>query len=195
MLETERLIGRKVWLRAIESRDVDHLWRLRRDRDVGLLVGNLDVPTLDQWRRMYQPSLWQGGADPSDLASYAIATRQEDLAIGMIGLRSTLLPHRAAELSTWLGKQYWNQGYGTDAVRTLVDYGFRALKLHKVFLRVLVSNPRAIRCYEKCGFRPEGVHRQELYLDGAWHDLMYMGILAPEHAHAAAVHQGGGRYV
>jgi RimJ/RimL family protein N-acetyltransferase len=142
---------------------------------------------------MYQPSPWQGGADPSDLASYAIATRPEDLAIGMIGLRSTLLPHCAAELSTWLGKQYWNQGYGTDAVRTLVDYGFRALRLHKVFLRVLVLNTRAIRCYEKCGFQCEGVHREELYLDGAWHDLMYMGIVAPTHEHAAAAPRGGTR--
>ncbi len=186
MVEPERLSGWKVWLRPIEPRDLDRLWQLRRDRELGLLVGNLDVPTLEQWRRIYSRNPWEHGGDPNDLASFVIALPPDDLAIGMIGLRWSALPHHAAELSMWLGKPYWNKGYGTDAIRTLLDYAFRELGLHKVFLRVLVTNARAIRCYEKCGFKREGLHRQELYVNGEWHDLLYMGVLASEYLHPAA---------
>jgi len=165
---------------------LDRLWHLRRDRELGLLVGNLDVPTLEQWRRIYSRNPWDYGGDPNDLASFVIVLPQEDVAIGMIGLRWSALPHHAAELSMWLGKPYWGQGYGTDAIRVLLRYAFRELGLHKIFLRVLVSNTRAIRCYEKCGFKREGLHRQELYVGGQWHDLIYMGLLASEYQEAAA---------
>jgi RimJ/RimL family protein N-acetyltransferase len=179
--KVQQLVGRAVCLRPVGPRDVDTLWHLRRDRDVSLLVGNLDVPSLEQWRRMYVRNAWHYTGDPNDLASFAIATVHDDQAIGMVGLRWSALPHRAAELSMWLGKPYWSRGYGTDALQVLLGYAFDELGLHKVFLRVLVQNPRAIRCYEKCGFTSEGVHRSELHMDGRWHDLLYMGLLAEDY--------------
>lgn len=64
------------------------------------------------------------------------------------------------ELRITLGdKEYWNRGFGTDAVNQALRLAFVGLGLHMVYLRVYVSNRRAIRCYEKCSFRREGVLR------------------------------------
>ena len=77
-------------------------------------------------------------------------------------------------------KNYWSQGYGTDAVRTLVNLGFGQINLDKVFLRVFEFNTRAIRCYEKVGFVVEGRLRRQHYHEGRYYAEWIMGLLREE---------------
>ena len=62
----------------------------------------------------------------------------------------------------------------------MLGYGFNQLNLHRIFLTVLSFNARAIRAYEKVGFKKEGVFREHIYRDGKYHDVYYMGILENE---------------
>lgn len=88
---------------------------------------------------------------------------------------------RSAELGIMIGeKSYWNKGYGTEAVHGLVRYGFKTLNLHRIWLRVFTTNPRAVRAYEKAGFTMEGRFRQGMYQDGKYVDVLLMSILRPE---------------
>lgn len=67
-----------------------------------------------------------------------------------------------AELRIRIGeKRYWNQGYGTDVILTLLRYAFTELGLQRIYLRVFSDNQRAINCYRKCGFAPEGTLERE----------------------------------
>ncbi len=60
-----------------------------------------------------------------------------------------------AELGVMIGnRKYWNKGYGTDAVNTLVNHIFRQTKLKRIHLKTLDSNSRAQECFQKCGFTP-----------------------------------------
>jgi RimJ/RimL family protein N-acetyltransferase len=89
--------------------------------------------------------------------------------------------NRTGELGIVIGeKSAWNAGIGTDAVRTLVRWGFRELNLNRAFLRVFEDNAAAIRCYEKVGFRHEGRLRQDRYQDGRYLDTLLMGVLRDE---------------
>jgi RimJ/RimL family protein N-acetyltransferase len=72
------------------------------------------------------------------------------------------------------------QGLGREAVRLLLGYAFVALGLHRVSLRVIAYNERAIRCYRACGFKEEGHERQSAFIGGQWHDDLIMGVLASE---------------
>ena len=72
------------------------------------------------------------------------------------------------------------RGYGTEAARLLLRYAFRDLSLHRVSVRVLAYNTRAIRSYEKCGFVLEGREREAAQVDGEWHDDVIMGVLDRE---------------
>ena len=69
----------------------------------------------------------------------------------------------------------------------VVDYALDVAGLHRLHLQVLAFNPRAQRAYEKCGFVREGVHRDALHREGAWHDTISMTILATDPRPAAAV--------
>ncbi|WP_193171915.1 GNAT family N-acetyltransferase [Nisaea nitritireducens] len=73
------------------------------------------------------------------------------------------------------------RGIGRTAVRLVLDQAFGEMRLHRVDLRVLSFNERAIRCYRACGFRHEGTERESAFVDGARHDDWIMGILRPEY--------------
>jgi len=62
-----------------------------------------------------------------------------------------------AELGIMIGnRDYWDKGYGADAVTTLLDYIFRQTDLNRIYLKTLESNCRAQKCFQKCGFTPYG---------------------------------------
>lgn len=106
--------------------------------------------------------------------------------VGTIRLHGISWSDRKARLAVGIfDRRFWSRGYGTEAIRLLLRYAFDDLKLHRVELRVLAINARAIRCYEKCGFVREGLERESALIDGVWHDDVVMSILEQEHHHLA----------
>jgi RimJ/RimL family protein N-acetyltransferase len=90
-------------------------------------------------------------------------------------------PGRDAFVGLGIGEpEYWNKGYGTDVMNTLLRFAFTEINLRRVTLTVFEYNPRAIRSYEKAGFRHEGRKRQLLNREGKRWDELYMGILREE---------------
>jgi len=78
-------------------------------------------------------------------------------------------------------KDYWGRGYGTDAVLVLLRLAFDKVGLHRVHLHVFDFNERAISCYEKCGFRREGMLRDYWFKNGKFRDTLLMSILESEY--------------
>lgn len=72
------------------------------------------------------------------------------------------------------------QGLGREAIRLVLGHAFGTMDLHRVELRILAFNERAIRCYRACGFVEEGRERESACVGGEWHDDVIMGILARE---------------
>ena len=77
-------------------------------------------------------------------------------------------------------KAYWSRGLGTDAMLTLLRFGFDEMNLHRIDLVVDADNERAIACYRKCGFIEEGRLRRVRYGRGRYVDQLVMGILQDE---------------
>lgn len=75
----------------------------------------------------------------------------------------------------------WGRGIGTEMTQLVLRYAFETLKLHRVDLRVLSYNKRAIRCYEKCGFVIEGYEREGAYIEGQFETDVMMSILEHEY--------------
>lgn len=105
----------------------------------------------------------------------AVATGE---AIGSCQLLNISSQHGTAELQIRIGEASGrDRGLGTEAVRLLVAHAFGELGLHRVGLQVFATNARAIRAYEKAGFRREGLLRQAACIDGARLDVVCMGVL------------------
>jgi RimJ/RimL family protein N-acetyltransferase len=69
-----------------------------------------------------------------------------------------------AELGIMIGnRSYWDKGYGVDAVTNLVNHIFQRTKLNRIYLKTLVSNTRAQKCFTKCGFTPCGHLKRDSY--------------------------------
>jgi len=100
--------------------------------------------------------------------------------IGVCSLDGIQARGRTAQLGIWIAEGLWNQGYGTDAVRTLCRFGFREMNLHRITLHVYDLNPRGVVVYEKVGFREEGRERGDQFVDGRHVDAILMGMLAGE---------------
>ena len=113
-----------------------------------------------------------------DAVIFGIRRRAGTRLIGVCQLLSISRVHRSAELQIRIGDPAArNHGFGSQAVRSLVDFAFGDLNLHRVSLQVFATNTRAIRAYEKCGFSREGLLRQAAHIDGTYVDIVVMGIL------------------
>ena len=101
--------------------------------------------------------------------------------IGTIGLEKFNWTSRNAVLGIFIGdKNYRNNGYGTEAIKLLLEFGFKYLNLHSIILSLLSVNERAHKCYLKCGFKDAGKSREEIFLNGKYYDKLYMDILEGE---------------
>jgi RimJ/RimL family protein N-acetyltransferase len=117
---------------------------------------------------------------PPDRYYFSVRTLAEDQYIGFLGLRVDLI-HREAWVGLGIGeREFWSKGYGTDMMRLCQRYVFSELSMERLSLGLHEYNPRALRSYEKCGFRLEGRTRQELAREGKRYDVLWMGILREE---------------
>jgi RimJ/RimL family protein N-acetyltransferase len=113
--------------------------------------------------------------------TYSIIDIEKNEVIGNCGFTGIDHLNGTAEIGIFIGsREYRNKGYGTEALTLLLDYGFKALNLHNVFLTVYSFNKQAIRSYEKAGFKHIGKRREALYRNLEKHDIVYMDILVDE---------------
>lgn len=104
--------------------------------------------------------------------------------IGHVRFRSLERQDKRAALAIGIeDPAYLGKGYGTEAIRLALSHAF-GRGLHRISLRVLAGNARAIACYRKCGFVEEGREREAAFVNGAWQDDIIMGLLDREFDHS-----------
>jgi RimJ/RimL family protein N-acetyltransferase len=167
------LKGDRVVLRPIQAEDRARLYDLVESIDVRATASNLPPLPLSLEEVEARDRRWLEERH-DDSAWFAIDVDGE--AIGICGLHQIEHFQQRAEVGIRIGEPYWGKGYGQDAVRTLVGYGFRHLNLRKISLRVLADDERAVGAYRKAGFVEEGRLREHAWYDGAWHDELVMAV-------------------
>lgn len=171
------LEGKKVRLRPLSMNDLDSIMEWVNDEEVTrtLLTGRYPMT-----REAEIKWLEEHTATDAKEVTFVIETRSGEY-LGGISLFRFQAVERIAELGIVVGrKTAWGQGYGTEAMRLLVAYGFEQLNLHMIYLTVLADNPRASHIYEKVGFAHEGCLRDRVYRGGCYHDLLTMSLKRTE---------------
>ena len=113
--------------------------------------------------------------------SFVIRTRAGNQLIGFTDLVIDNWPQRNGWIGIGIGpREYWGQGYGTDAMRILQRFAFTELNLERLTLNVFAYNERAQRSYLKAGFQVEGRQRERLRRGSRRHDMIFMGLLRDE---------------
>jgi RimJ/RimL family protein N-acetyltransferase len=167
------LKGEKVILRPIKLSDAPRFVKWFNDPQVNKFMFLRKI-SLKEEKKWIKNSL----KDKTKI-NLAIETK-EGLHIGTTGLELNQQNCRAYFGIIIGEKEYWSRGYGTDAARTILNFGFKKLKLHRVDLDVYDYNPRAQKLYKKLGFKKEGVKREHNFYNGKFRNVVYMGLLAGE---------------
>ncbi len=181
MLDNDLFRGELVRLMAEDTQKIAEAFsRWQRDSEYWRLMASEaafphSIPAIKKWiEKDFEK-------DPPPFSMFLIRTLEDDRLIGDIGLDGVHNGHGDTFVGIGIGeREYWGKGYGTDAMRIMLRYAFTELNLERVSLDVFEYNPRAMRSYEKAGFKHEGRARGVLHRGGRRWDLIYMGILRAE---------------
>lgn len=170
--------GALVRLRAYRKEDAQIALEYLNDREV---KRNL-APGVPFPLTLWDEEKWiESNTAFKDTYSFAIETIKEKKYIGGCGINHIDWKNSNVTIGIFIGdKEYWSKGYGTDTMNILIKFIFEQMNINKIKLNVYSFNKRAIKCYEKCGFKNEGVLRQEIFRDGKYYDEIIMGLLRDE---------------
>ncbi len=174
-IETERLI-----LRRYEDRDVRDIVEFSQEADFWL-ARNLDWKPDGASVRAYFEE--QRDLQPASLSGWmnlVMELKSEGKVIGCVGIGVTSKEQGQASIGWMLGLPYQGQGLATEAAHALVDFGFDAMGLHRIFARTGKANTRSWRLMERLGMRREAHFRQSHQVRGVWDDEFVYAILADE---------------
>jgi len=172
----KKLVGEKVYLSPPSLDDLSTYTAWVNDNEIGQYVG-LDSQIISE---LTERDIIERHAKGGN--HFAIIDIDTDKIIGACGYENINELHRTAALGLFIGeKDCWSKGYGTDVMRLLLKFGFEIRNYHNISLYAHSFNPRAIACYEKVGFKRQGVKREAITRGNKKYDSIYMDILATEY--------------
>lgn len=168
----KKLEGSRLYLSPVNPEDVETYTRWINDLSVTVRLGSSrEVFGLQREQGLLEDMVKEG-------QNFAIVRMNEDQLLGNCSLFAMDPIRRVAEVGIFLGdEEQRGQGYGTEALQLICEYGFKILNLNNIMLRVFEFNQPAIRCYEKAGFRVFGRRSQSYYMNDTYFDEIYMEML------------------
>ncbi len=170
------LTGERVVLRPFRAEDLEPLWRSRQDPLTW--ARTTEAPLVPETLEAYRTRHADRGKDGN--AEFAAEVDGE--LVGRAGLFHVDLLARHAEVGLAILPAHQGLGYGKDVLRVLVDYGFRSRNLRRIHLQTLASNAAALAAYRAVGFVEEGRLREHAWVEGAYDDVVLMGVLQADWA-------------
>lgn len=168
--------GKRINLWALEKHDLLNNYSWGNNRELIYLAGMSPYPK-SSWEieRWFETAM----NNPSGKI-FAIKTLEGEY-IGNIEISGIDWRIRKGELGLMIGdSNYWNKGYGEEAVMLLVNFAFDEMHLNRISANVLDFNKRAIKCFEKCGFIKEGISRSAFYSKGKYNNVIQFAVLSDE---------------
>ncbi len=171
----KKLVGDRIYLSPRNTEDVEKYTEWLNDFEVTDYTGRSgNLLTVEAEKEYLEGKV-------NEPASFAIVTLDEDKLIGTVALEKINYVHREATLGIFIGeKDYLSKGYGTEAIKLILDYGFNYMNLNNIKLDLMEFNERALKCYKKCGFKEYGRRRKCRFINGKYYDSISMDILAEE---------------
>ncbi len=170
-----RDISEEIYIRPIEEADVDKfvVWR---NSD---FVKNYYIYR-GTYTRESQLEWMKANVDTGKACLMIICIAESDRPIGCVQIKDIDRVHNKGEYGIFIGeKDAQGKGYGNDAAKMMLRYGFEDLKLHRIYLEAIEGNERAIKSYENAGFVKEGLLKDNAFIDGSYKNIVWMAAINP----------------
>ena len=176
------VVTHTVSLRPLEREDLRFVHSLNNNASVMRYWFEEPFETFDELSSLYE----QHVHDQSE-RRFVVVDGAERL--GLVELVEINLIHRRAEIQIIIDPRFQGRGLASQAMQLALDYGFKVLNLHKVYLYVDKLNAKAVHIYSKLGFVPEGELVDEFYANGAYQTALRMYMLQASYLRAPATSQ------
>lgn len=176
------LLTERLQLRPLQMSDAPTIQQLANDWDVAKTLATMPHPYEDGMAEAFLSEVTQYQEHHK---VFGIVRQADDQLLGVISIGRHAHDNRA-EIGYWLGRDFWGQGYMSEAARAVVDFGFRVMGLHRVYATYYVTNPASRRVMEKAGMCYEGMMREHIARASrdnqskVYHDVGVCGILRRE---------------
>ena len=141
----------------------------QNDPKVRRYARNMWPHTIEDVKKWFEPS---PDRHTREFVVFTIYHKRDKRPIGTVGLGRINWVSRNANIFATIGEpQYWGKGIAVEANKLLIKYGFTELNLHKIYAGVFTPNKRSLRAAEKLGFEKEAILKEEMYVDGEYHDV------------------------
>ena len=168
----KKLIGERIYLSPMNAEDAEKYVEWFCDFKMTDGIGKSSSITTIQ-----SEIEWIENNNKNGDLNFAIVDLENDELIGNCGIMNINYINRSVEVGIFIGDENKrSNGYGTESLRLLLDYGFNYLNLNNIHLGVKAFNERAIACYKKVGFKEYGRRHECYFLDGKWHDAIKMEV-------------------
>lgn len=169
----KKIVGERIYLSPINPEDIVQYVEWLNNFEIAKYLGHvkriLSIPAEKEWL----DNLGKNGN-----YTFAIVDKEHDKLLGNIGLMNIDSVDSHAEMGVFIGDEdYLSRGYGSEAIKLILDYGFNYLNLNNIMLKACAFNKRALKAYEKCGFKVFGVWKEAIYFNGKYEDEVFMNIL------------------
>ena len=174
MLETERLILREFkksdWRAVYEYFSDPEVFRYQRGGPY----------SAEQSQEYVERAIRRRKEKSRQHYEFAIILKSESRLIGAVRLSINDAASRQGNIGYDLNRNYWGRGFGTEVARSIVNFGFNELKLHRITAGCNADNHASAHVLEKCGMRREAFFREDLFAKGAWRNELVYAILEQE---------------
>ena len=153
-------------LRKLDSSDIEKLVSMANNPAIADDMSTLPSPFLEK----HALELIYRSKDNEDVVSGIMDKESKELA-GVVMLRDFERAHEQAELSIWIGQEYWGKGLGSAAIIAMSDIGFHEQNLNRIYAYTMVRNTASMRILEKSGFTREGLLRERVIICGIYEDV------------------------
>lgn len=168
------LTGNAITLRKITKEDYESYSNMEDVMESRLLMNDgIPFPPTDTDHEKFLSEI----SSEKDDYMFAIEHKEEKIFLGTIAVYLVNWKNGTCCVGISIGPEFQGNGYGTDAMKVMLDFIFNYMNINKVKLQVFGYNKRAIHSYEKCGFLLEGTLREELFRFGKFHDIYLMGVI------------------
>jgi RimJ/RimL family protein N-acetyltransferase len=176
----QMLKGKRVLLRPVKRADISYFLKWFNDPEV-IQYLTLYLPMTEMSEEKFIEELGTTRAKSVVLFVIEVVEGDSTKPIGNCSLDEVDSKDHKAGFGMVIGeKDYWSKGYGTEAARLIINYGFQQLNLHRISSGAFAFNERSIKLHKKVGFREEGRLREAFFKNGQYHDLVLFGILREE---------------
>ena len=169
-------ISEDIFFRPVEEADVEKWVGWRNSEEVKkyyIYRGEFTVKSQLDWIR--------ANVDTGKACLMLICLSGSERPIGSVHIKDIDPFHKKGEYGLFIGEEdAKGHGYGTATARMMLRYGFEELGLHRIYLKTIEGNERAIKSYEHAGFEREGVLRDEVFLDGEYRNIILMAAINPK---------------